>query len=435
VTGLEEQLREAYREAGETVRPETVRDLSERAGRPVRNPRGARRGRRTTRVLAPLAAAACVAAVAVIASSVIPHLTGSRSHRAHHPGTARHARRSVSSALAAPPEFMILNNGSNLTVVATATGHVTGRVAVPSGQTFDEVAGTAGDRVFYAATELRSQGSCHTVFYRIGLSTTGKPLAPAPLTVPQMRGLPTALAASADGGLLAYSVVGCAGNTSGYIPASQAVGHIGLIDVASGSVTRQWSYTLSEDYPSDLSLSATGSMLGYSIYRYAASYSAPSFQVGRVLATRARPGPDYLRSRVIIRIPAGAQAGIGSTALSTSGALMYAITSGARQTLAAYDTSDGRQVQVLHSWPSATRLGGLSADPAGGHLLLPMGHAAKPAPGTPRRCIMRIINGVKHCQPVPTYDTVFVSIDLATGSMTTLPFTMPGSPGSDPAAW
>jgi len=434
VTGLEEQLREAYREAGETVRPETVRDLGERAGRPARNPRGARRGRRTTRVLAPLAAAACVAAVAVIASSVIPHLTGSRGHPAHHPATARHARRSGAPALAALPEFTMLNNGSNLTVVATATGHVTGRVAAPSGQTFDEVAGTAGDRVFYAATELRSQGSCHTVFYRIGLSTTGKPLAPI-LLVPQMRGLPTALAASADGGLLAYSVVGCAGNTSGYIPAGQAIGHIGLIDVSSGSVTRQWSYTLSEDYPSDLSLSATGSVLGYSIYREAASYSAPSFQVGRVLATRARPGPDYLRSRVIIRTPAGAQAGIGSTALSTSGALMYAITSGARQTLAAYDTSDGRQVQVLHSWPSATLLGQLSADPASGYLLLPMGSPAKPAPGTAKRCIMRIINGVKHCQPLRTYNTVFVSIDLATGSMTTLPFTMPGPPGSHQAAW
>jgi hypothetical protein len=435
VTGLEERLREAYREAGETVRPQTIRDLGERAGRPARNPRSARRGRRTTRVLAPLAAAVCVAAVAVIASSVIPHLTGEPRHRAHHPATARHARRSVPSALAALPEFTILNNGSNLTVVATATGHVMGRVAAPSGQTFDEVAGTAGDRVFYAATELRSQGSCHTVFYRIGLSTTGEPLAPAPLTVPQMRGLPTALAASADGGLLAYSVVGCAGNTSGYIPAGQAVGHIGIIDVSSGSVTRQWSYTLSEDYPNDVSLSATGSLLGYSVYREAASYSAPSFQVGRVLATRARPGPDYLRSRVIIRTPAGAQAGIASTALSTSGALMYAITSGARQTLAAYDTSDGRRVQVLHSWPSETRLGQLSADLAGGYLLLAMGHQIPPAPRPAKGCLWRIINGVKECQFVPSYNTVFVSVDLATGNMTTLPFTMPGPPGSDQAAW
>jgi hypothetical protein len=435
VTGLEEQLRDAYREAGETVRPETVRALGERAGRPAGNPRGARRGRRTTRVLAPLAAAACVAAVAVIASSVIPHLTGEPRHRAHHPGAARHARRSGSSALAALPEFTILDDGSNLTVVATATGRVTGRVAAPSGKAFAEVAGTAGDRVFFAAASLRSQGSCRTTFYRIGLSTTGRPLAPALLTAPQMTGLPTALAASADGGLLAYSVVGCAGNSSGYIPAGQAIGHIGLIDVASGSVTRQWSYTLGEDYPSDLSLSATGSVLGYSIYREAASYSASPVQVGRVLATSARPGPDYLRSRVIVPQPAGAQAGIGSTALSTSGGLLYAITSGARQTLAAYDTSDGRQVQVLHSWPSATLLGQLRADPAGGYLLLPMGHPAQPAPGTAKRCIMRIVSGVQQCQRLRTYDTVFVSIDLASGSMTTLPFTMTGPPGSGQAAW
>ena len=434
MTELEEQLREAYREAGETVRPETVRSLGERAGRPARSLRTARRGRRTTRVLAPLAAAACVAAVSVIASSVIPHLTSSRGHRAHHPGTTGPQRRSGTSALAALPEFTMLNNGSSLAVVVTATGHVTGRVAAPSGQAFAEVAGTGGDRVFYAAASLRSQAPCHTAFYRIGLSTTGQPLAPALLTVPQITGLPTALAASADGGLLAYSVVGCAGNTSGYIPAYQAVGHIGLIDVASGSVTRQWSYTLSEDYPSDLSLSATGRLLGYSIYKNSTSYSANPFQVGRVLATSARPGPDYLRSRVVVRQP-GNTGGIGSTALSTSGALIYAITRGARQTLAAYDTGVGRQVQLLHSWPSATILGQLRADPAGGYLLLPMGHQAPPAPGTPKRCIMRIINGVQQCQRLRTYDTIFVSIDLATGGMTTLPFTMPGPPASGQAAW
>jgi hypothetical protein len=434
VTELEEQLREAYREAGETVQPGNVRvlgDLDDRASRPARNIRGRRR---TARVLAPLTAAACVAALSVIASMVIPQLTGSRGHHAQH-HTSRPARRPVTSALGALPRFAMLNKGSNLTVVATATGHVIGEVAAPSGQAFAEVAGTAGDRVFYAAASLRSQGSCRALFYRIGLSAAGEPLAPTPLSAQPMTGLPTALAASADGGLLAYSVVGCAGNTSGYIPADQAVGHIGLIDVASGAVTRQWSYTLSEDYPSDLSLSATGSLLGYSIYRESTSYSATPLQVGRVLATGARPGPDYLRSRVVVRQP-GATGGIGSTALSTSGALMYAITSGAGQTLAAYNTSDGRQVQVLHSWPSATVLGQLSADPAGGYLLLPIaGHPSAPAPGTAKRCIMRIVNGVQQCQRPRLYNTVFAVIDLATGRMTTLPFTMPGPPASGQAAW
>jgi hypothetical protein len=439
VTRLEEQLREAYREAGETVRPGTVRGLRDRAVRKRGNvpPTGnVRRARRATQVLAPLAAAACVAAFVVIASAVSPHPAGSRDHAAR-PGTTKPARRSGTSALAGLPEFTVLNNGSSLAVVATATGHVTGRLAAPPGQAFAQIAGTAGDRVFYATADLSPQTSCRTFLYRIGLSAAGRPMAPTPLTARQMSGLPTALAASADGALLAYSVVECAaGNTPGHIAANQAIGQIGLIDVASDSVTRQWSYSLSEDSPSDLSLSATGSLLGYSIFMESASYSASPVQVARVLATSARPGPDYLRSRVVVRQPGGAQGGIVSTALSSSGALIYAITSASGQMLAAYDTSDGRQVQVLHSWPSATLLGQLRADPAGGYLLLTMaGHGSRPAPGTAKGCVSRIINAAGFCERGRPYDTVFVSIDLATGSMAPLPFTMTGPPGSGQVAW
>jgi hypothetical protein len=436
VTGLEERLREAYREAGDTVRPETIRALGDRASQPAKSVRPARHGRRATRVLAPLGAAACVAALAITAAAVIPQLAGARGHHTGHTGTTSPPRRSGTSALAALPKFTILNDGSNLAVVATATGTVTGRVAAPPGQAFVEVAGTAGDRVFYAAADLSPQTSCRTFLYRIGLSPAGQPLAPTLLTARQMTGLPTALAASADGSLLAYSVVGCAGGALGRIAANQAIGDIRLLDVASGSVTRQWSYTLSEDYPNDLSLSAAGSLLGYSIYMESAFFYTNPIRVGRVLPTSARPGPDYLRSRVVVHQPDPARGGILSTALNTSGTLIYAITSAADQTLAAYDTSDGQQVAVLHRWPSSTGLGQLSADPAGGFLLLPMAvRSAQSAPGSAAKCITRVINGTPRCQRLRPVRTSYVSIDLATGSMTTLPFTTSGPPASGQAAW
>jgi hypothetical protein len=245
-----------------------------------------------------------------------------------------------------------------------------------------------------------------------------------------MTGLPTALAASADGSMLAYSVVRCAGSGSGQIPASQAIGEISLLDLASGAVTRQWSYTISEDYPTELSLSATGSLLGYPIYMETSSFSANPFQVARVLATSARPGPDYLHSRVVVRQPDPARGGIVSATLSTGGSLMYAITGAADQTLAAYDTSDGRQVAALHTWPSATELGNLVADPAGGYLLLPMTHRPHI---TGRGCVFARVKGARAACHLVIPRTTFVGIDLATGSMATLPFSLSGRPVS--AAW
>jgi hypothetical protein len=44
-------------------------------------------------------------------------------------------------------------------------------------------------------------------------------------------------------------------------------------------------------------------------------------------------------------------------------------------------------------------------------------------------------NGHQKCQRPHPRNTVFVAIDPANGSMTTLPFTMPGPPGSGQAAW
>ena len=91
---------------------------------------------------------------------------------------------------------------------------------------------------------------------------------------------------------------------------------------------------------------------------------------------------------------------------------------------------------MLHSWPSATILGQLEADPAGGYLLLPMaGQAAHQPPGRCTGCLKPAIEVAQHYQRRRVDNTVFVSIDLATGGVTTLPFTMPGFPASGQAAW
>ena len=88
---MEDELRDAYQAAAETVRPDSIRGLPDqaaRAARPAFRPASLARSRRA-RVLVPLAAAAAVAAIAVTASLVMPASppgrggTGSCDRRAH----------------------------------------------------------------------------------------------------------------------------------------------------------------------------------------------------------------------------------------------------------------------------------------------------------------------------------------------------------------
>lgn len=419
MTRLEERVGDACREAAGTVRPEAVRSLDLELGRrAARTRRGARR-RRSGRVAGPLAAAASIAVIAVGASVVVPRLVGGApSHKAK----TGHTSTSATSGLAALPTYTVLNNNTGLEVVVTATGQVAGHLRAPAGQAFAAIAGTASDRTFLVAADLNPQTSCRTFFYRFSLGTDGQPSALTRLPVRALPGLPTALAASANGRLAGYSVVGCATGT-GRIGPGQAIGHIGLINLAVGKITRQWSYTLSEDYTTDLSMSDDGSLLGYSNFQNA------KWVAGRVLAASSPPGPDLRYSHIVVRQPV-------STALSTSGRLMYAMTGTHDHVLAAYDTANGRQAKVLHQWPAATSPGPLVADPAGRYALLPIttsyGHKSLVpfVKGHHYPCIVLRVHKKLMCERTKPSRTVFFSINLATGTVTKLPFRESG-----PAYW
>jgi hypothetical protein len=354
---------------------------------------------------------------------VVPRLSG---RAPGHAGRPRHASPAATGALAALPKYTVVANGSGLEVIVTATGRVAGRLSAPAGQAFAAVTGTAGDRTFLAAADLNPQTSCRAFFYRFRLGADGRPSALTPLPVGPLPGLPTALAASAAGSLAAYSVVGCAGSTPGHIGLDQPIGHIGLIDLAAGRIAGQWSYTLGEDYTSDLSMSADGRLLGYSNFQN-------DFQVGRVLAASAPPGPDQRYSHVVVRQP-------GATALSASGRLLYAMTGAHDQVLAAYDTATGQRVAVLHRWPAALQPGPLVADPAGRYLLVSVTGTPARRTFSPQvkghRCLaVMVVDQGPKCLRVSVPPTLFVAIDLATGAATTLPFRESGPAGFGTIAW
>jgi hypothetical protein len=423
VTRLEDRVREACQEAVGTVRPEAIRGLDLEADRQAAGTQRAVRPRRPGRTLAPLAAAAAVAVIAVSASVVVPWLSrGAPGHT----GRARHASHPAVGGLAALPKYTVLNNGAGLEVLVTATGRVVGRLGAPAGRAFAAVAGTASDRTFFVAADLNPQTSCQAFFYQFSLGADGQPSALTPLPVGPLPGLPTALAASATGSLVAYSVVGCASGTSGHIGSGQPIGQIGLIDLAVGRIARQWSYTLNEDYTNDLSMSADGRLLGYSNFLNGGS------QVGRVLAARAPSGLDQRYSRIVVRQPS-------ATALSASGRLIYAMTGTHDHVLAAYDTGSGQQVTVLHRWPAATQPGPLVADPAGRYVLLSVTGTTARGSLSPfvrgHRCIAVLVHKTLKCERMTVPRTLFVGINLATGAVTTLPFRESGPPGWGMVAW
>ena len=425
MTRLENRLGEACREAADTVRAETIRSLDLDPSQPAK-PGSARRTRRPGRVLGPLAAAASVAVIAIGASIVVPRLLGSAPD--HHPGKARHNKPAVAAKFAALPTYTVVNNSTQLDVVATATGRVVGRLPVPAHQTFETVVGTVGDRTFFAAAD-EQQGSCQATFYQFSLNSSGQPSALTPLLPRTLPGLSTAVAANATGSLVGYSVVECAGQSGLVHPVGTdyVIGHIGVIDVAARKITRQWSYTIREDYTNDLTMSADGSLLGYSNY-------LGNNPVGRLLPTSAPSGPDERHGRIVVRRAT-------YTALSPDGQLMYALTGTSEQVLAAYDAANGRQVKALDQWPVRTDVARAVIDPAGGYALVPFTkYPAHPKlnlypfrRGHP--CNLTSLHHKLECARISVPVTHFMSINLTTGAVTILPFHEVGPPGWGTVAW
>src|SRR5215469_7539082 len=278
MSGLEDRLREAYLDVAELATEEAVPAWV--PARRARSKRSAARARGVTRPgrrgwgMAPIAAAAAVAAIALALGVIAPRVlsgqhTGPQAHARHSPRTHHGPGRKARPAVAVPglPEFAVVSMGTSLQVVQTATGRVTGNVDMPAGQAVSQIAGDASDRTFYVSTQQGDPtASCRAYFYRLSLSADGQASALTPLPgTAQPGGLPTALAASADGRKLAFSVVKCA-DGSGTIPPSQVIGGITVLDEPSGKITRRWTYTQGEDYTPSMSLTPNGNLLAFAMY-------------------------------------------------------------------------------------------------------------------------------------------------------------------------
>jgi hypothetical protein len=421
---------QACREAADTVRPEAIRSLDlEPERRPARS-QSAATTRKGGRVLGPLAAAAAVAVV-IAAVVLVPRLASGASGN---PGPPKHTSTPKPNPLTALPKFTVLNNTNAIDVVTTATGRIVGRLRAPARQGFSSVVGTTGDRTFFATASLNPQTACRTFFYRFTLSAKGQPSPLTPLPVGRLIGLPTAVAANASRSLMGFSMVQCASSIAGPIGNGRVIGGIGLVDLATDKIIKLWSYTMGDDYATDLTMSADGRLLGYS------DYLNNNDTAGQVLQTSSPSGTTERYSRIVVRETNLA------TALSPNGQLMYAVSGSRDQVLAAYKVADGHLVGVLHRWPTGTTLARPVIDPAGGYLIVPFEKPPahrKRYPLTSRigdRCF--VIRAHKahraplaECPPLVAPKTQFASVNLTTGAVTTLPFTVSGPPSWGVVAW
>jgi hypothetical protein len=376
VSGLEDRVREAYLAIAELVREDAVP-----AGAPARRADSRRRAVSTSgakntsarhaRWTVPVATAATVAVIAVTGGVIVPHVLSGQ-HAGPHADSSVAARaraHSLHGARAHPatipglPEFSVVSTDAGLEVVQTATGHVTGQVSTPAGQIFDYLAGDASDQTFYvSAQQADVMATCRAYFYRFSLNADGQASALTPLPGSGQAGLPTALAASADGRKLAFSITHCGASGGAIIPPSQAIGYIGLLDTASGKITGRWTYALGEDYATSMALTPDGNLLAFAQY-----LPNGSAIVVKSLRTDV-PSGTVDQASTVVGVP-------GASSLSV-GPDLYACTSADRSgsqvanQLGVYGLATGHRTAVLHTWTGLVARCSLAPNPVHGHLLV-----------------------------------------------------------------
>ncbi|HEX6520862.1 MAG TPA: hypothetical protein VF070_12755 [Streptosporangiaceae bacterium] len=372
MNGLEDQLRDAYDAATQTVRPEDIGDLRRRV------PPASSAVRWRHPLLTPLAAAAAVVVLILVVVALVPKHAAPGAEHGHRtlPSSSGHASgHRQAPAVASPlPLFTAVNNGDSLDIVKTTTGAVISTISPPQGQMFTAEAGTADDRTFVLAAQNIQNDihdpRCQTWLYRFTLNDNGQPSTLTSLVkTPPPGTLPSAIAISADGRVAAYSSDQCA-TGSGTIPLSQTIGGIHLIGLATGQVSRVWTYSLGEDYPPDMSLSADGSQLAFT------TFQGSQTQVARVLSTNAPSGTIDAASRVVLSVPESADSGLQAVAISPDASMLYACLNGPAPdgmtslTLAGYSVADGHRTRVLQSSHlAADSTCTPTMDPSGGFLL------------------------------------------------------------------
>ncbi len=367
VATTEQWLRDAFTAAGETVAPGSIRGLPRPAGRPAGRPGGAP-GRRLAgrpghgrawrwpvrapwlreQVLVPLAAATAVTLIAVTMTVVVPKVLAGR-HPAPSGGVTGVQRYDRALGGAGPRYFVgirQLGEGSaaaaGLQVYSAITGRAVASLKPPGrGRWFQAVATFGSDGTFVAAASPRpGTNRCSTSFYRFSLGSGGRPVNVAQLSAWTVPGVVTgnsALAASANGRMVAYATQDCAAP----IPAVR----LGVIDVASGRSTA-WT---TRSKPRDLSLSANGALLSFVANPGTASAYTPRADAAWIVRTSSPPGPLTRWYRKALHPPGG----VPAAALSPDGSLLFAVTGTGRPngpgagTIAGYDAATGTLVLLV----------------------------------------------------------------------------------------
>jgi sugar lactone lactonase YvrE len=359
VNTMEDQLRDAYAAAAQTVRPDSIRGLPDqaaRAGRPPFRPPSPARSRRT-RVLVPLAAAAAVAVIAVTASLVMP---------ASPPGNS-----SAAPSGALPRFFLALPNsqgrsGDNMAVFSATTGRQLALVKPPRDSVIDTAAATGNDRIFVVT--VQSGSSCSTTaLYRLRLTARGTPSGLAPLAIPKISGVVTALAASADGRTIAYATALCDNS-------SDSPGAIGVVHTATGQ-TRQWPWRPNPGQTAgSVSITANGRTIEYAaspnkVTGPDSGQTLPPRTI-RLLPADAPPGTAAQRSRAAVTMSRVAPGEVfNSAAIAPDGRTLYFCTqrnpsqpSGGAMVLRGYDIATGATTVLRTFGPGGCVLGASGSD-------------------------------------------------------------------------
>ncbi|MGH3269731.1 MAG: hypothetical protein ACRDN1_11845 [Trebonia sp.] len=387
---LETRVRDAYQSAARTVQQQTLQRTS-----PVLTTGSVPRPRRMN-AFVPIAAAIAVI-VAVGASVALPRLlagAGGSSRNPATPGTS-------APAFGSYPPFRVVvttnddSRESALLVESAATGHVETTLAPPwQGGMWLDVAATGDATRFIVAAGPESSPYAPTRLYTLALSARGAVTGLAPLAVPTLPGDLTSLAASADGGTVAYT-------TAGPGPAFQA-------GVITGGETRQWSVSAAATGGIwHVSLSSDGGML---------AVITQGTEGGRVedtawvLPTGSAPGSLTAKARKIYDRSYIGGAGqamtiLQSAQISPDGSTLYLCTTASSASgrtvtaVTAASTANGTSLGTISTWDGGhpTLL-----SPVGG-LLLAWDWAPSPAylinPATRTRTTLPL-RGIPHAQYV-----------------------------------
>jgi hypothetical protein len=265
VNTLEERLRDAYRAAADTVRPEAVlpRAILSPPGRARRRPG---RGPAQRRLLIPLAAAAAVIAVAAAVAVLLPRAAPGlgRGHPATGPATP--------VPLTTPGFFVAMNwtTSPYMFVVSATTGARGAQISLPfPAADLTGVATGDGQTFVVAAT---APGSCSTTLYRFSLAANGTPGAMTAFTaIDGQIGDPWELAASANGQFVAYQTLACDHRSVEQLARAAKErqpqrGYLSVLDTVTGQ-TKQWTYptNVNGSVPGtgNVSISASGAVVGF----------------------------------------------------------------------------------------------------------------------------------------------------------------------------